>query len=159
MSASNQISILFVCMGNICRSPAGECVLRHIATEKEIDGQFRFDSCGTINYHTGNKPDARMREAAQRRGITIEGSARQVRAKDLEDFDLILAADNDNLQDLLALPTAEANRDKIHLFCDYAEIDSHQSVPDPYYGGAAGFELVLDLLEEGSERVLEKVAR
>lgn len=154
---SSPLRILFVCMGNICRSPAGECVLRHLAEEAGVDDQLQIDSAGTINFHTGKKPDHRMREAALRREITIDGAARQVTAQDLADFDLILAADNENLSDLQSLPGASEHAEKIHLFCAFTAISDRTSVPDPYYGGEAGFELVLDLLERGCGSLIERI--
>ena len=155
--SSKPFRILFVCMGNICRSPAGECVLRHLAEQAGVDEQLDIDSAGTIGMHSGHKPDHRMREAAAARGIKINGAARQVKAEDLEDFDLILAADTENLAELMALPGADAHADKVRLFCEFAGIGDRTSVPDPYYGGAAGFELVLDLLERGCEALVERV--
>lgn len=160
MPASPQpLRILFVCMGNICRSPAGECVLRHLATTRSIETPLEIDSAGTINFHSGKRPDHRMRQAGAARGVSIDGAARQVAAKDLKDFDLILPADNENLADLLALPGADHHRQKIHLFCAFTGLGDHASIPDPYYGGADGFEIVLDLLEAGCAELLRRITR
>ncbi len=105
--ATQTLRILFVCMGNICRSPAGECMLRHLAEAEDLAALLEIDSAGTIGLHTGHRPDRRMRKAGARRGITIDGAARQVTPADLEAFDLVLAADRENLEDLLALPGAD----------------------------------------------------
>lgn len=151
------IRILFVCMGNICRSPAGECVLRHHAEAQGMAASLEIDSAGTIGLHQGHPPDPRMRAAGATRGIAIEGSARPVVAADLEDFDLVLAADHENLADLLALPGAERQRDKIHLFGALTGLGNETPIPDPYYGGPEGFETVLDLLETGCRELLRRI--
>ena len=150
--------ILFVCMGNICRSPAGECVMRHLITADDSGGTIEWiecDSAGTIGMHEGNPPDDRMRSAGAARGIEILGAARQVNRSDLDRFDLVLAMDRENLADLQLLDPEQTARAKIRLFCDYCTEHDVTDVPDPYYGGDAGFELVLDLLEDGCAGLLE----
>jgi protein-tyrosine phosphatase len=151
--------ILFVCMGNICRSPAGECVLRHLADASGQSAGLGIDSAGTIDFHTGKPPDSRMRDAGAGRGIVIQGSARQVRRGDLEKFDLILAADRDNRADLIRLAGGEGapGTEKIRLFCEFCTRHDDKEVPDPYYGGDAGFEHVLDLLEDGCANLLDRL--
>ncbi|MDQ8201725.1 low molecular weight protein-tyrosine-phosphatase [Pelagicoccus sp. SDUM812003] len=149
-------SILFVCMGNICRSPAGENVMRKLLQDAGLQDQVECDSAGTIGYHTGNSPDARMSAAGRKRGLPMTGRARQVVAEDLDRFDLVLAMDNDNYADLMQLATDE-NRAKVKRFCDFCIEYSDTQVPDPYYGGAQGFEHVLDLLEDGCQQILEAV--
>ena len=153
MRNSEPLRVLFVCMGNICRSPAGENVLRHLAEKHGADDLFEIDSAGTIGFHTGNPPDSRMREAAARRGIAMTGRARQVRASDLDEFDLILTMDEENFADVTGLATrngeADDRRARIVRFCDFCERHDDTEVPDPYYGGDEGFERVLDLLEDG----------
>ncbi|ENJ1574712.1 low molecular weight phosphotyrosine protein phosphatase [Vibrio parahaemolyticus] len=144
--------ILVVCMGNICRSPTGEAVLR--AKAKELGVDVDIDSAGTIGYHTGNKPDSRAMAAGKQRGYSFKGMrARQVSVQDFEDFDLVLAADKANLADLLDICPAE-HRHKVSLFLSHSN-SSYDEIPDPYYGGDDGFELVLDLIEEASVAVLQ----
>ncbi|EIZ1343907.1 low molecular weight phosphotyrosine protein phosphatase [Vibrio parahaemolyticus] len=146
--------ILVVCMGNICRSPTGEAVLR--AKAKELGVDVDIDSAGTIGYHTGNTPDSRAMAAGKQRGYSFKGMrARQVSVQDFEDFDLVLAADKANLADLLDTCPAE-HRHKVSLFLSHSN-SSYDEIPDPYYGGDDGFELVLDLIEEASVAVLQKL--
>ncbi|ELA9359840.1 low molecular weight phosphotyrosine protein phosphatase [Vibrio parahaemolyticus] len=146
--------ILVVCMGNICRSPTGEAVLRAKAEELGVD--VDIDSAGTIGYHTGNTPDSRAMAAGKQRGYSFKGMrARQVSVQDFEDFDLVLAADKANLADLLDICPAE-HRHKVSLFLSHSN-SSYDEIPDPYYGGDDVFELVLDLIEEASVAVLQKL--
>lgn len=146
--------ILVVCMGNICRSPTGEAVLRAKAEELGVD--VDIDSAGTIGYHTGNTPDSRAMAVGKQRGYSFKGMrARQVSLQDFEDFDLVLAADKANLADLLDICPAE-HRHKVSLFLSHSN-SSYDEIPDPYYGGDDGFELVLDLIEEASVAVLQKL--
>ncbi|EGQ7919533.1 low molecular weight phosphotyrosine protein phosphatase [Vibrio parahaemolyticus] len=146
--------ILVVCMGNICRSPTSEAVLRAKAEELGVD--VDIDSAGTIGYHTGNTPDSRAMAAGKQRGYSFKGMrARQVSVQDFEDFDLVLAADKANLADLLDICPAE-HRHKVSLFLSHSN-SSYDEIPDPYYGGDDGFELVLDLIEEASVAVLQKL--
>ncbi|HCE1805834.1 TPA: low molecular weight phosphotyrosine protein phosphatase [Vibrio parahaemolyticus] len=146
--------ILVVCMGNICRSPTGEAVLR--AKAKELGVDVDIDSAGTIGYHTGNTPDSRAMAAGKQRGYSFKGMrARQVSVQDFEDFDLVLAADKANLADLLDICPAE-HRHKVSLFLSHSN-SSYDEIPDPYYGGDDGFELVLDLIEEASVAVFQKL--
>lgn len=146
--------ILVVCMGNICRSPTGEAVLRAKAHELGVD--VEVDSAGTIGYHEGNPPDPRSKAAGEKRGYSFRGiRARQVTRADFEDFDLILAADKSNLADLHNR-CPEVHQHKLKLFLSYAE-SQYDEVPDPYYGGDKGFELVLDLIEDASERLLKSL--
>ncbi|WP_218753431.1 low molecular weight protein-tyrosine-phosphatase [Vibrio parahaemolyticus] len=146
--------ILVVCMGNICRSPTGEAVLRAKAEELGVD--VDIDSAGTIGYHTGNTPDSRAMAAGKQRGYSFKGMrARQVSVQDFEDFDLVLAADKANLADLLDICPAE-HRHKVSLFLSHSN-SSYDEIPDPYYGGDDGFELVLDLIEEASVAVFQKL--
>lgn len=146
--------ILVVCMGNICRSPTGEAVLR--ATAEKMGIEVEIDSAGTIGFHSGDTPDYRARTAGERRGYSFERiTARQVVEDDFRNFDLILAADRDNMSDLLGLCPPEFTY-KISLFLSHSK-SSYSEIPDPYYGGDSGFELVLDLIEEASEELLKKL--
>lgn len=147
-------SVLFVCMGNICRSPTAEAVCRSMAQSRGLD--IEIDSAGTIAYHAGETPDPRSREAGERRGYDFSGiRARQVMGSDFGHFDLILAADNNNLKDLQArCPAKYQSRLALMLApCDGDETE----VPDPYYGGDQGFEYVLDLLEQACGKWLDKL--
>lgn len=155
MSQAETYHILFVCMGNICRSPAGENVLRAAVEAAGIGDRFRIDSAGTISLHTGDPPDARMSRASAARGLPAEGRARQVKAADFDRFDLILAMDDDNLADLEAIASGgQGQRAHLQLFCDFCTRHDDHEVPDPYYGGADGFEKVLDLLDDGCAEII-----
>ncbi|GAA5646522.1 low molecular weight protein-tyrosine-phosphatase [Vibrio proteolyticus] len=146
--------ILVVCMGNICRSPTGEAVLRAKARQLGVD--IEVDSAGTIDFHTGSGPDARARAAGEQRGYSFDDiQARQVNCWDFEHFDYILAADADNLADLTDRCPSE-HQHKLSLFLSHADSD-YDEIPDPYYDGANGFELVLDLIEEASDNLLRKL--
>lgn len=143
--------LLVVCLGNICRSPTAEAVLR--ATAKKMALEIEIDSAGTISDHQGKQPDKRSMAAGEARGYSFKGiTSRPVTVDDFEKFDLILAADNSNVQDLKAI-CPDHLQHKIALFLSYAQADTDQ-IPDPYYGGEAGFELVLDLLEDASTQLL-----
>lgn len=150
-------SVLFVCMGNICRSPAAECVFRHYVEEENLQDRIFIDSAGTIGFHSGDSPDPRMRQEGLERGYQIEGSARQVHPGDLIDFDLIIAMDKSNLQYIREMDEKNEHFDRMKLFCDYVKSHYQSEVPDPYYGGREGFNLVLDLLEDGCKNLLEDI--
>ena len=145
-------------MGNICRSPAGECVMRHLAEQAGASHLVECDSAGTIDLHTGNPPDERMRQTAQGRGIAIDGAARQIEIADLERFDLILTMDGDNRAyvDRLAARSG-SGRAELRNFCELCREHDFDEVPDPYYGGQAGFDRVMDLLEDGCAALLEEI--
>lgn len=145
--------ILVVCMGNICRSPTGEAVLR--STAERLGVEVEIDSAGTIDYHVGAQPDPRARAAGESRGYSFAGiRARQVNQKDFEYFDYILAADRDNENELLSICPPDHTH-KISLFLSHSNSE-HSEIPDPYYGGDSGFELVLDLIEEASYIFLKR---
>jgi len=146
--------ILVVCMGNICRSPTGEAVLKH--KTKELGLNLAIDSAGTIGYHSGEKPDSRSMQAGEKRGYSFKGQySRKVKQSDFTEFDLILAADKQNLADLQASCPNE-HQHKLKLFLSYAD-SQYDEVPDPYYGTGDGFELVLDLIEDASDKLLAKI--
>ena len=151
--------VLFVCMGNICRSPTAEGVFRHQVTRSGLDGRVLIDSAGTHGYHVGAPPDARSRRHALRRGYDLSAlRARQVAPADFGSFDLILAMDHDNLA-WLREDCPPAHQDKLRLLMDFAPAGGQGVVPDPYQGGEAGFEAVLDLVEQACGGVLEHVAQ
>ena len=142
--------ILFVCMGNICRSPSAEGVFRNMVKEHNLSQFFYIDSCGTHGYHTGQSPDSRSQYAAMRRGIDIsQQTARTIEQNDFNRFDYILVMDNHNRSFLQSMAD-EVYLNKIHLFLEYAENCKLIEVPDPYFGGEEGFEIVLDLLQQAS---------
>jgi protein-tyrosine phosphatase len=151
--------LLFVCLGNICRSPAAEGTMNHLIDKAGLADQLECDSAGTSNYHIGNPPDHRMMQTAQRRGIPLPGRARQFSSEDFEVFDLILAMDQQNYKDILSLDPAGQYRHKVRLMCDFCTQHSDQEVPDPYYGGQAGFEYVLDLLLDACQGLLDSQYR
>jgi protein-tyrosine phosphatase len=155
MGSEQRISVLFVCMGNICRSPTAEGVFRKHVSDAGLDAAIRSDSAGTHAYHVGDPADRRAHAAAARRGFSLEGiRARRVADEDFDRFDFILAMDEDNLMELQERAPDE-HRSKVRLFLEFAESRHENEVPDPYYGGSAGFERVLDLVEEASQGLLE----
>ena len=146
--------ILFVCMGNICRSPTAEGVFRHFVEQAGLAGKIEVDSAGTHAYHVNEPADSRARAAAERRGYSLDGiRARRVDESDFERFDYIVAMDRDNL-DVLRTQSNGDHEDKLYLFLEFSGAAADE-VPDPYYGGASGFERVLDLVEEASRGLLE----
>ncbi len=147
-------SILFVCLGNICRSPAAEGVMRSIAASEGLD--LKVDSAGTYGGHAGDLPDARMRSAAARRGYTLTHRARRVREQDFEDFDLIVVMDDMNYEAMHRLAPSREAANRIYRMAEFLREHPDRSyVPDPYYEGREGFELVLDLLEDGCRTLAE----
>ena len=150
--------ILFVCMGNICRSPTAEGVLREMAERRGVADRFHIDSAGTGDWHVGNPPDQRASQAARERGIDITSQrARQVDAGDFELFDLVIAMDRANQLALLELAGLN-HSSKVRLMLEYSEQWTGEDVPDPYYGGDHGFDLVLDLIEEACSNLLDELA-
>lgn len=148
------VRILFVCLGNICRSPTAEGVLRALAAREAPELVLEIDSAGTAGYHIGEAPDPRTRAAALRRGYDLSAlRARVVEPQDFERFDLILAMDRENLRALRRRAPA-ALHERLRLFLEFAAADSPEDVPDPYYGGANGFEEVLDLVEGAARGLL-----
>jgi protein-tyrosine phosphatase len=151
--------LLFVCLGNICRSPSAENIMNHLIEQAGLSDRIVCDSAGTGGYHIGSPPDRRMAAAAERRGIVLKGAARQFQKSDFEDFDLILAMDQENYQDILSLDPAGKYRDKVRLMCDFATHHDEREVPDPYYGGTEGFNKVIDLLLDACEGLLQHVVK
>lgn len=153
------IKVLFVCMGNICRSPMGQGVFQRLVCDAALEDRIEVDSAGTHAYHVGEAPDPRARKAAGRRGYELgEFRARKATAQDVVEYDYIIAMDYDNLAHLkeMALPEHE---EKLFLFMDFAPDRKEREVPDPYYGSHTGFERVLDLVEEACEGLLHEVRR
>ncbi|MDP7007994.1 MAG: low molecular weight protein-tyrosine-phosphatase [Phycisphaerales bacterium] len=154
MSSNHPTSILFVCMGNICRSPAAECLTRIALERRGLQDAFILDSAGTGGWHQGNKPDRRMRKAAADVQKRIDGEARKVNKSDLETFDWIFCMDEDNYDHLLSLG---ANPEKTHLFLEFIDHPTTREVPDPYYGGDEGFAHVIALIEEGAQLLIDRL--
>ena len=151
------IRVLFVCLGNICRSPTAEGVFRRLCADAGIDHAVSADSAGTAGYHVGDPPDQRSQRAARARGIEIGDSrARLVRAGDFEAFDYVLAMDRENHRHLSAM-CPPALRDKLHLLMDFAPERAVRELPDPYFGDGDGFELVLDLAEAAGRGLVARI--
>jgi protein-tyrosine phosphatase len=153
--------LLFVCMGNICRSPTAEGMMRHVLAEARLDSRVEVDSAGTGAWHVGESADARARAAARRRGIDLHSIARQVTREDLNSFDLVLAADAENQRDMLALagddPERRAKVRRLREFDQASAKTGDLDVPDPYYGGADGFDDVLDIVDAACRGLLAEV--
>lgn len=149
--------LLFVCLGNICRSPSAENIMNHLIKQAGLSDRITCDSAGTGGYHIGSPPDNRMALAARKRKIELLGEARQFNRQDFENFDLILAMDRDNYRNILAVDTAGKYKDKVRLMCEFCRSHDLKEVPDPYYGGPEGFDRVIDLLLDASEGLLEYV--
>ena len=151
------IKVLFVCMGNICRSPTAEGVFRRVVETAGLSEKVVIDSAGTHNYHIGAEPDKRSQQAASLRGYDLSQlRGRQVSSHDFDEFDYILAMDNDNLANLQRICPDEFAH-KVKLFLEYGKRFNQKEVPDPYYGGGQGFEHVLDLIEDASAGLLENI--
>jgi protein-tyrosine phosphatase len=151
------VKLLFVCLGNICRSPTAEGIMNHLIEQKGLSHLIQCDSAATSNYHVGAAPDARMTAAAIDYGISLCGRGRQVVPSDLETFDYILAMDQTNYRSLTALDKTGAYQDKIRLMCSFCKHFSATDVPDPYYGGADGFKSVVELLMDACSGLLDQV--
>ncbi len=152
---SDKKSILFVCLGNICRSPTGDGVMQHLVEERGLESQVEIDSAGTIGYHTGHAADDRMQAAARKRGYDLQSRSRKITPRDLETFDLVIAMDRENYQDIQHVhesPTAT-----VKLLSDWLGDEWPSDVPDPYYGGAEGFEYVLDMIEAACPLILDEL--
>jgi len=159
MKNKQKTSVLFVCMGNICRSPTAEGIFRHLVSEKNLMDMFITDSAGTHAYHVGEPPDHRAQETAEARGIDLSDlKGRKVTVSDFDKFDYVLAMDKDNyaiLDEMCPL----AKKEQLRLFLDFADDLSFDEVPDPYYGGTQGFEKVFDMLEQASLGLISHIQK
>jgi protein-tyrosine phosphatase len=149
-------AVLFVCLGNICRSPGAEAIFKSMVKKERLDKEISCESAGIISAHEGEPADARMQKHAAMRGFKLEGVARKFDPKtDFDRFDYIIAMDEDNESDLQRMTRNTADSEKIYRMTDFASSEKFPGVPDPYYGGNSGFELVLDLLEDSCEGLIE----
>ncbi len=151
------MNVLFVCHGNICRSPSAEAIMKHFVEEAGLEDKIYCDSAGIISYHQGEKADRRMIKYAKKRSYNITSISRPVVTQDFSKFDLIIAMDNSNIRDLMRIAPDNQSRKKIKLMTDYSTKKNPGYVPDPYYGGGDGFVLVLDILEDACSNLLEKL--
>lgn len=152
--AGNKNKILFVCLGNICRSPAAEAILKHKLEERGLSGKYFIDSAGLNGYHNGEEADSRMTSHAAKRGYRITSISRKIKRADFEQFDYIIGMDDRNISMLNALAKSKQELGKISKITDFAGGATSDYVPDPYYGGCDGFENVLDILEISTESLL-----
>ena len=153
--SKNCRAVLFVCLGNICRSPAAEGISQSLIRRAGFESRISVDSAGTVGFNVGKLADSRMRAAAQRRGVELQSQARKLVPADLESFDWVIAMDRENFADILRL--GESPRASVKLLSDFLGDEWPVDVPDPYYGGEAGFETVLDMLEVACPVILEEL--
>ena len=153
------VNVLFVCLGNICRSPAAEGVFQKIIDEKKLHDQVTCDSAGTSAYHSGEPADGRMSEKARERGYLLTSISRQFIESDLKNFDYILVMDSSNYSDVKAIDYRGEYLDRVHQFTDFCTIHDINAVPDPYYGNGDGFSLVMDIIEDGCNGFLDHLIK
>jgi protein-tyrosine phosphatase len=151
------MNILFVCLGNICRSPSAEAVFNGLIRSEGLAHLFNVDSAGTMAYHAGENADARMQSHAIKRGYNLTSISRKIQAEDFTNYDLIVAMDDANYKDLKYMAHDKEAEEKIVKMTDFSHNQTYDEVPDPYYGGAAGFDLVLDILEDSCKGLLQYV--
>jgi low molecular weight protein-tyrosine phosphatase len=156
---ASRVRVLFVCLGNICRSPLAEGVFLRQVAEAGLQGVFQVESAGTGNWHVGELPDERMIDTARRHGINLTSRARQFVADDFQDFDHILVMDRSNLRNVLTLSDSKESRHRVRLFREYDPEPGDGQVPDPYFGGAGGFETVYRIVERTSRALLSELTR
>lgn len=153
-----KIGVLFVCLGNICRSPLAEALFRKAVTEASLGDRFRIDSAGTSGYHDGEPPDARTTETARRRGVTVAGASRRITGADVESFDYLVVMDAENLREVQRLARERSRPGKIVRLREFDPgADGELDVPDPYFGGPQGFENVHNMVEGAARRLLERI--
>lgn len=148
-------SVLFVCLGNICRSPLAESIFRHLARERGVEDAFEIDSAGTSGYHAGSPPDSRSVATARGRGVEVVGRSRQLTRDDLRSFDFLIVMDAENLAEVNAIRTAVGGEAQVHRLREWDPDPDDYDVPDPYYGGEHGFDRVHDLVHRSCEALLD----
>ena len=156
-SGRDRFHVLFVCLGNICRSPAAEIIFRQLALDSGRADEFHVDSAGTISFHEGSVPDARMSDTLRSHGFTVTGRSRPITVADLESFDLIVTMDETNFNDVRNLDPSGSSHEKIRPMVSFCRLHDDARVPDPYYGGQRGFEHVVELLRDASQGMLEQI--
>jgi len=152
-----KIKVLFVCLGNICRSPLAEAIFKDKLKKKNLEKYFHVDSCGTSNYHIGDQPDSRTIANARKNGIAIDHCGRQLTVEDISHFDYILAMDNSNHQNILRLLKDERHRPKIMMMRAFDPLGKNAEVPDPYYGGEKHFQEVFEMLDRSADHLLAHI--
>lgn len=157
VTASKPLKISFVCLGNICRSPTAEGVFQHLVNKEGLSDYFEIDSAGTGAWHVGEPANSKSRMTAEKHGISLDSTARKFEPSDLEQFDLILAMDRQNFHDLESMDPNRQHRDKFFLLREFDPIPDNKEVPDPYYGGLHGFELVFEIVMRSCEALLNQV--
>jgi protein-tyrosine phosphatase len=159
MSERPRTSVLFVCLGNICRSPLAEGVFRHLVRERGLEDHYEIDSAGTGSWHVGAPPDTRSADVARKNGVALDGEARQVRPSDLASYDWVIAMDQENLRDLEGLRARHNGSAHVQLLRDFDPDPGDRQVPDPYYGGPGGFDHVYALVRRSAEAFLDHLER
>lgn len=157
VTADNPLKICFVCLGNICRSPTAEGAFEHLVRREHLERYFTIDSAGTGAWHVGERANSRSRKVAEANGVKLNSLARKFERSDLEEFDLVIAMDRENLQDLRQLDPHNAYRNRLFLLRDFDPIPENREVPDPYYGGMDGFELVFEMVMRSCEHLLDQI--
>ncbi|NDV70244.1 low molecular weight protein-tyrosine-phosphatase [Dysgonomonas sp. 25] len=152
-----EYKVLFVCLGNICRSPAAEGIFADMVKKEGLQNRIKVDSAGTAGYHNGELPDYRMRQHGARRGYKFDSISRKFLAVDFDQFDMIIAMDDSNYDNIMRLAPDLESEKKVHRMVDFSRKYKYDHIPDPYYSGSDGFELVLDLLEDACAGLLEEI--
>ena len=158
ITKENPYKIVFVCLGNICRSPTAEGVMQHLVNERGLQFYFYIDSAGTSAYHIGEPANSKAQKVANEKGVELKSRARRFEAEDLGEFDLILAMDRENYENILALDGSDSYSDKVKLMRDFdPQSGNNAEVPDPYYGGMDGFNNVFDIVKRSCENLLDEL--
>ncbi|MDG5766779.1 low molecular weight phosphotyrosine protein phosphatase [Balneolales bacterium ANBcel1] len=157
ITAEDPLKVCFVCLGNICRSPTAEGVFQHLVNREGLSRFFEIDSAGTGAYHVGEPANSKSRKVAEQYGVTLQSRARKFESSDYDYFDLVLAMDKENLRDLKGMDPARLHQQKLFLMRDFDPTPDNGEVPDPYYGGINGFEMVFEIVKRSSENLLSLI--